>query len=239
MQCRLFTVVLFFLSFGLFAAASPVEKRVSVVMDAISKLSSDVSSVLSAGNETLVARQTDIFADNINSITAAFATATNTLRALTGPVSLSPEDTNTIAQLVANQINGAAELISLAPQTTSILTATVLLDLQINLFLNIFGVVVIGIIDIIASLIINIQLLISVYLTAECQSRGRNSPREMRQARRAVARPTDKLEPSTRRRRKAGRNDGVLFAGSTSVLNLKPGSGYRTLVEPGPDLLSE
>ncbi|EJD37348.1 hypothetical protein AURDEDRAFT_116820 [Auricularia subglabra TFB-10046 SS5] len=166
MNSRLFSFVLFFLSFGLFAFASPLdadleardmEKRASAVVEVIAKLSSDVNGALNSFVATADA------GPNINSITNAFVTATNSLERM-GPVFLSNADKNTVAKGVADAINNAANHISKAPRTVSSITAAVLLDAQIQLFLNIFGVVVVGIAGIIAKLIININLLISIHL---------------------------------------------------------------------------
>ncbi|EJD37349.1 hypothetical protein AURDEDRAFT_116821 [Auricularia subglabra TFB-10046 SS5] len=164
MNSRLFSFVLFFLSFGLFAVASPLEveardmeKRASAVVDVIAKLSSDVNGALNSFVATADA------GPNINSITNAFVTATNSLERM-GPVFLSNADKNTVAKGVADAINGAAQHISKAPQSVASITAAVLLDAQIKLFLNVFGLIVVGITGIIAKLIININILISIHL---------------------------------------------------------------------------
>ncbi|EJD37357.1 hypothetical protein AURDEDRAFT_116828 [Auricularia subglabra TFB-10046 SS5] len=166
MNSRIFSFVLFFLSFGLFAVASPLdvdleardmEKRASAVVDVIAKLSSDVNGALNSFTATADA------GPNINAITNAFVTATNSLQRM-GPVFLSNADKNTVAKGVADAINVAADHISKAPQTVSGITASVLLDAQIKVFLNVFGIIVVGVAGIIAKLIINIKLLLSIHL---------------------------------------------------------------------------
>ncbi|EJD37358.1 hypothetical protein AURDEDRAFT_188110 [Auricularia subglabra TFB-10046 SS5] len=166
MNLRIFSFVLFFLSFGLFAVASPLdvdleardmEKRAAAVVDVIAKLSNDVNGALNSFVATADA------GPNINSITNAFVTATNSLERM-GPVFLSNADKNTVAKGVADAINNAATHISKAPRSVASITAAVLLDAQIRVFLNVFGIIVVGILGLIARLIIDLRILLSIHL---------------------------------------------------------------------------
>lgn len=80
-----------------------------------------------------------------------FADATVNLKTL-GPVALSSADKNTVAKNVANSINKSATALSKAPQTAAVVAASVKLDAQIKVFLDVLGLVVVDINPIIAKL---------------------------------------------------------------------------------------
>ncbi|EJD37329.1 hypothetical protein AURDEDRAFT_129523 [Auricularia subglabra TFB-10046 SS5] len=166
MHSRVFSLVLAVLTFGFFAVASPLssdletrdmEKRASAVVGIVNKLSSDVNGALNGFNAADAG-------PNIDAITKAFFAATNSLTFM-GPVSLSSAEQNAVAKTVAGVINTSANHISKCPQSIGVITATVLLDVQIRLFLNIFGIVSVGILGLVANLIVNLQLLLSIHLT--------------------------------------------------------------------------
>lgn len=169
MQTRVFSLVLFFLSFGLFSFASPLEttqlearendKRAVIVADVVATLLANVN-VLIPG---LLAA--DVNADvQIGAIASAFTTAANSLKGV-GPTSLSTADKNAIAKNVATAINNSAAQIGKVKQTAAVINANIVLDAQINLFLNVLGLILVNLNVLIAPLIINLKLLLSLHLT--------------------------------------------------------------------------
>ncbi|EJD37318.1 hypothetical protein AURDEDRAFT_116808 [Auricularia subglabra TFB-10046 SS5] len=167
MHSRVFSLVLAVLTFGLFAAASPLsgdlqaremEKRASAVVGIVNKLSSDVNGALNGFDATADA------GPNIDAITKAFFAAANSLT-FVGPVALSSAEQNAVAKTVAGVINTSAGHIGKCPKSIGVITATVLLDVQIRLFLNIFGIVSVGVLGLVANLVVNLQLLLSIHLT--------------------------------------------------------------------------
>ncbi|EJD40322.1 hypothetical protein AURDEDRAFT_115941 [Auricularia subglabra TFB-10046 SS5] len=171
MQSRVFSLVLFFLSFGLFSFASPVEttqleardneKRAIITANVVADLVADVNVAL-AGLATVVV-DADVVA-HIGAVATAFTKASNGLKGV-GPASLSTADKNAIAKNVATAINNSAASIGKVKQTAAIINANILLDAQINIFLNVLGLIVANISIIIAPLIINLKLLLSLHLT--------------------------------------------------------------------------
>ncbi|KZV88962.1 hypothetical protein EXIGLDRAFT_722072 [Exidia glandulosa HHB12029] len=161
MNSRIFSLFLFFLSFGLFTSASPVatdieareDKRALAVVNILADIVADIN-VLG-----LVKVDADVFA-----IVDVFANAVVALKAA-GPVTLSSADKQTVAKNAATAINNSAAAISKASLTPAIIAANVKLDAQIKVFLDVLGVVVVGIVPIVAKLIVNVKLLLTLHLT--------------------------------------------------------------------------
>ncbi|KZW02999.1 hypothetical protein EXIGLDRAFT_744209 [Exidia glandulosa HHB12029] len=167
MNSRLFSLVLFFLSFGLFTSASPVngtagieardaEKRAVAVMSIVGNIPTQVATVMSTFGPT----NAD---SHILAISDVFTQAATALRT-TGPVILSTADKNTVAKNVASAINSAATQMAKVPQTAAVISASVRLDAQIKIFLDLLSIIVIGIIPLLAKLIIDIHILLSIHL---------------------------------------------------------------------------
>jgi len=162
MQFSAISFVLFFLSFGLFSYAAPVEERsVTAVLDIVADLQVQVDVVIKA----LVAL--DVQADidvQINALITAFVSASAQIDVL-AVVDLTVAEQATIAASIAASLNACATQLDRFPQGAAVIALLVKLDVQVQLFLNVLAVVVVGILDVIAKLKIDIQLLIDIRLT--------------------------------------------------------------------------
>jgi hypothetical protein len=87
----------------------------------------------------------------IDALVTAFTSASSQMETMS-VAELSSADQHTVANNVATMINGVATQLNRFPQSTVVISLLAQLDVQIQLFLNVLAVVVIGILDIIANM---------------------------------------------------------------------------------------